>query len=424
MIKNLSLVILGCVIGALIIYAKDFRTETATQTPSGLAMEASFKAFASAVSGAGDFVQGHQWYGSDLEQAEAYRHILRALVSAIEIKALADPDFPYFHELNPFSKSGMDNSDQRYLITMLDGEGAYRIWGNRGSSRRLDFTLYEAGSPMAPSFSTLSTEQLQVDERGDFEVYVGGVQRDRNWIANTPGSTRLLIRQIHSDWDNERPGQIHIDRIDSEKPVYPTLTPEKIASRLTEAANWFAADVRRWPELSRTRFAMLMPANTLTPPQDTGSEGGLSGRWMVGGHFKLADDEALLITARPSNAAYQGIQIGHHWWESFDYANRQTSLTADQSYVSSDGAIYFVISKQDPGVANWLDTEGFDRGVILMRYDGMSAELDAEQRPSATTLPLSALQERLPKDDPQITPAQRAQAIAIRRQHVQRRFGF
>lgn len=424
MIKNSLLIVLGFAIGALAMYAKDFKTETVEVAPTGIALEASFQVFADAVAQAGEFVQGHQWYGSELEQAEAYRHILRGIISALEIKAMSDPDFPFFHELNPYAKSGMDNSDQRYLITMLNGEGEYRVWGSRGSSRRLDFTLYEAGSPMAPSFATLSTEQLKVDEEGNFELYIGGAERADNWMPNATGATRLLIRQIHSDWANERPGQIHIDRIDVNRPLYPTMTPEKMASRLTEAANWFAADVRRWPELSRTRFAMLMPANALTPPQDTGREGGLAGRWMVGGHFELADNEALVISAKPGNAAYQGIQIGHHWWESFDYANRQTSLTSDQARVSSDGSLYFVISKQDPGVANWLDTEGFHRGVILMRYDGMSSELLGAERPVAKRVSLNELRDYLPEDEPQLTPAQRAEQIAVRRQHVQRRFGF
>ena len=106
----------------------------------------------------------------------------------------------------------MDNADQRYLITMLNGEGTYRIWGNKGNSRRLDFTVYEAGSPMAPSFSTLTTEQLHTDENGNFELYVGGEKRPHNWIENAPDAGRLLIRQIHADWANESPGDIHIDR--------------------------------------------------------------------------------------------------------------------------------------------------------------------------------------------------------------------
>ncbi|MFK8022170.1 MAG: hypothetical protein AB8B86_20605 [Pseudomonadales bacterium] len=424
MIKNVLLLVIGIAIGAAVMFAKDFQTESAQQISKNLALEESFDAFSNAVSDAGVFVQQHQWYESSLEQAEAYRHIMRALISALEIKALGDPDFPFFHELNTFAKSGMDNSDQRYLITMLNGAAEYRISGHRGNSKRLDFTLYKAGSPMASSFATLTTEQLHTDGNGHFEVFIGGEPRAQNWIPNDAGAPRLLIRQIHSDWENESPGQLSIDRIDEERPLYPSMSPEKMAAKLRNATDWFAADVRRWPELSRTRFSMLMPANTLTPPQDTGKEGGLSGRWMVGGHFQLEDDEALLITAAPTDAAYQGIQIGHHWWESFDYANRQSSLTADQAQLSSDGKLYFVVSAKDPAVANWLDNEGFNRGVVLMRYDGMSGALADEQKPQAKRVKIDELSKYLPQDEPQINAEQRAAAIAIRRAHVQRRFGY
>ena len=132
----------GALVGALLMYLKDFKTESSEAVQSGIGLEESFHEFANAIDQAGSFVQQHQWYGSSLEQAEAYQHILRGLISSIELQAMSDPDFPYFHEVDPFSKSGMDNSDQRYLITMLNGQASYKVWGNRGTSRRLDFTLY------------------------------------------------------------------------------------------------------------------------------------------------------------------------------------------------------------------------------------------------------------------------------------------
>jgi len=146
---------------------------------------------------------------------------------------------------------------------------------------------------------------------------------------------------------------------------------------------------------------------------------------MVAGHFDLAPDEALLIKAWPSEATYQGIQLGHHWWESLDYANRQSSLTADQAKPSPDGAFYFVVSQTDPGVANWLDTEGFRRGVILMRFDGLPGEaIDEGKAPTASLVKLDELIERLPEGEAEISAEEREEQIALRRRHVQHRFGF
>ncbi|MFK8050439.1 MAG: hypothetical protein AB8B81_18605 [Halioglobus sp.] len=166
--RTLLYIAFGTLIGATLMYLKDFKTQSTEPIQSGMGLEDSFQEFAKAIEQAGSFVQQHQWYGSPAEQAEAYRHILRGLISAIELQAMSDPDFPYFHEVNPFSKSGMDNSDQRYLITLLNGEASYKVWGNRGTSRRLDFTLYQGSAPMASSFATLTTEQLVSDKDGNF----------------------------------------------------------------------------------------------------------------------------------------------------------------------------------------------------------------------------------------------------------------
>jgi len=236
---------------------------------------------------------------------------------------------------------------------------------------------------------------------------------------------RLLVRQVHSDWGDELPGEVHVDRIDENRPAYPELDREEMAARLVEAANLLALNVRRWPEFSRTRIESLTPANALTSPRKVGHTGGLTGRLMVAGHFDLAPDEALLIKAWPTEATYQGIQLGHHWWESLDYANRQSSLTAEQAKPSSDGAFYFVISERDPGVANWLDTEGFHRGVIMMRFDGIPGEvIDEEKEPTAILVNLDELAEHLPEGEAEISAKQREEQVALRRRHVQRRFGF
>jgi hypothetical protein len=277
---------------------------------------------------------------------------------------------------------------------------------------------------MASSIATLATESLELDADGNFEVIIGGRPQPGNWMPAHSGPMRLLVRQIHADWNAEEPGNLHIDRIDGGRPDYPALQRDKMAKQLRAATDAFAADLRRWPELSRSRFAALMPVNTLTSPRDTGTEGGLRGRWMVGGHFELGDDEALLITAMPTEAAYQGIQLGNHWWASLDYANRQSSLSLDQSRISSDGRLYYVVSAADPGIANWLDTEGYTRGVMLMRYDGLHRSLRAEEAPRAQVIKLAQLPIYLPEDEPRVSAEQRAAVIAARRSHVQRRFGF
>ncbi len=424
MVKKLLIFSLGVVLGAASLAGFQLRKVTTEPIVASGQLEQSLDQLANAIEEAGVFVREHTWFGSEEEQAEAYRHIVRALINSLESRALAEPDFPLFVSLNHFNKLGMDNSDQRYRIALFDGDGTYRVWGTRGSTRRLDFAVYGLDS-MAPMVDTLSTDDLEISADGSFELWIGGEAREGNWLRAEPGLQRLLVRQIHSDWATELPGDVHIDRIDSGRPNYPLFSAKIMADRLTAATNFFSEEVRLWPELSRTRIAGLMPANTLLAPRDTGSEGGLAGRLMSGGHYDIEEDEALVVTSWPSSAKYQGIQLGHHWWESLDYTNRQTSLTTDQAHLSSDGAYHYVISGTDPGVPNWLDTEGFSRGVILMRYDGLDvAEIPDEHHPTATLVKLSELQDSLPPDEPIVSKQERIDDLAMRRRHVQRRENF
>jgi hypothetical protein len=175
----------------------------------------------------------------------------------------------------------------------------------------------------------------------------------------------------------------------------------------------------------RTNYFAGHEPNHISVPFDPGSKGGVPGRWMCHGTFDLADDDALIIRTWPASGNYQGIQLADLWFSSLEYANRQTSLTADQSHLSADGSYYFVLSAQDPGIANWLDTTGRRRGVILFRFDGTTeATFDERRYPNATKVRFDQVLSYLPSDTPRVAPAQRRDAIAARRRHVQTRFSI
>ena len=145
---------------------------------------------------------------------------------------------------------------------------------------------------------------------------------------------------------------------------------------------------------------------------------------MVNGWFDLADDEAMVVTAWPVGADYQGIQLMDLWMESLEYANRQTSLTTDQAQPDDDGAFRFVISSRDPGVANWLDTVGRRRGLVFLRYDGVTGStFDPGRRATGEKVRLADLEAHLAADTARASADERRRAIASRRKHVQIRFG-
>ena len=386
-------------------------------------LESSYDTFIDSLVKAGEFVQTHEYYGSDREKAQAYIHILSGLISVIKQEIFIDTSFPYFNNLSTFSKVGMDNADQTYHQTFIDGSGIYKVWGTRGSSKTISFTTY---LPDTLSKSLHVLDELKYEQDGSFEITLGGKNQNfANWMPLENTLIRLLVRQTYSDWDNEIPGTIHIDRIDKEKPSFPVINSRSVSSNLVNLGNKVLLNATRWPEYQLKRIEQMIAVNSISKPRKVGQTGGLLGRLMSHGHFNLKDDEVLIIKAWPTEAEYQGIQLGNPWWQSLDYANRITSLTADQSTLSSDGAYYYILSKTDPGYANWLDIEDFDRGAILMRWDGLKdTYLDSALFPTAYLAKIDELKSFLPGDEQKISKDERINQILNRRKHVQKRFNY
>jgi hypothetical protein len=167
-------------------------------------------------------------------------------------------------------------------------------------------------------------------------------------------------------------------------------------------------------------FYLELPVNTLTQPRRT--PGGLSTQYSSVGHYDLDPELAMIVTVPRSDAPYQGIQLGSLWYISLDYINHQTSLTTDQARTDPDGKIRFVISERDPGVANWLECTGHQRGYLQIRWQRLSRELGPQDGPEVELVPIGELANRLPfYDQSRITPAEYATTMAARQQAVANR---
>lgn len=399
--------------------------EAAPPTPPS-ALNAAADAFHTALRESEAFIRSHPFYRDPENRASAQAFLAAMTLKAIEHDIVLDPDFPFFRVLDFRLREGGDNPDQTYFQAPLRGGARYRIWGRRGGERRLDFQTY-AGAPYAPGGGRmagfLDSEKLVTDAEGNFEVIVSPDPVPGNWLPNPPDGTQVLVRQVFSDWAREMPGTLHIDRVGMETALKPPPSETDMAARLRAAAQQVRIHVRHWPD-TVSRGLERIPANTIGAPFDAGALGGVPGRWMARGNFDLGPGEALVVRTWPMPGNYQGLQLADLWFSSLEYANRQTSLTGDQARLSPDGSFWFVISAEDPGYANWLDTTGRRRGVLLLRFDGMNGRpFDPAKVPVARKLRLEELASVLPAQTARITPQERNAAIALRRRHVQHRLG-
>jgi hypothetical protein len=136
------------------------------------------------------------------------------------------------------------------------------------------------------------------------------------------------------------------------------------------------------------------------------------------GHFRLADDEALVINLRTGGAAYFIVPITNQWGTTNDIVHRTACLNRAQSVPNADGSYTFVVSLKDPGVHNWVDPCDMHDGILTLRWAEFpsgrpSPDLGADSR----VVRLSELAGALPAGTKFITPAERRKQCEDRARH-------
>ena len=150
--------------------------------------------------------------------------------------------------------------------------------------------------------------------------------------------------------------------------------------------------------------------------------GGLPNQISSLDQFNLAPGQALVIDVAPNaNAGYQGLEVADVWGQTLPYATHEASLNGTQAYLGSDGLYHFVISATDPGVPNWIDTEGHTKGFVFLRWQHLTGPFTSADSPTGGPVELSDLASVLPPGTPTVTPFQRAISLFLRDLSVARR---
>lgn len=361
-------------------------------------------------------------FGSEAERVGGYRHLLRSLAKGLEAEVIQDADYPWFRILDFWLREGGDNPDQRYAFTPIRGGETYRVWGSLGTARRVELQLY-AGRPWdgsGRSAGFLAFEDIELTDDGGFEILLAAEPGEGNTLVNPPEATTLFVRHIYDEWTDAPTGDVHIDRVGYEGRRRPPETEAELAARIRQAAVMFGTSARTWPAFVQRRYVEGGEPNTVRGPYDTYALGGARGRWMGGGYFELDEGEALIVRMPETPADYQAIQLTDMWFASLEHANQVSSLTSRQSVLGPDGAFYYVISPEDPGHANWLDSGALRRGTFLLRWDGVQGDLDDSHHPAVRKIRLTDVPTEIPGFE-SVSETRRETTRRERRRHLQRR---
>ncbi len=362
---------------------------------------------------------------SEQDLLEGYEYLAGSIRSSLQLAFDHDLEHPVFiNSTHQYAKQGLDNPDAIYFHAYLKDSCEYVVTGRRGSTTDLSFQVMDGSySPTsAPgSVAAFDDRAFDIAPDGTFTLRFGPPREDAgaNYFTLAPGSSILIVREVYDDWNTEERGELRIARVDTVGRPPAPLERERIAKKYAVAGRMLVGRLQTWfafPEW----FTYKEPVNTLTVPAST--PGGLASQFSSLGHYELREDLAMIVTVPVAGCDYQAIQIGSPWYISTDYVHHQTSLTRAQSRVSPDGLLRYVISERDPGIANWLETTGHPRGVMMLRWQRVDRALTAEDGPRVEVVDVAALPARLPfHEESTVTPEQYAARIAARQEGVARR---
>lgn len=353
------------------------------------------------------------WKPDDpLYKADIYRQVMMNLSYSYFALFHADPEHPDWAPLwNPVYLQ-QPNPDTIYLYAPLRGDLTYRVSGNRGTCHQLLFSTQEKFAGFVDSYAemkdvrTFDDKELDVGPNGEVEI-IFSARRPAgytgNWAEITPGTDTMMVRYVAQDWINERDPLLAIECLDAVGPKK-RLTPEEIVDRIRKMAE-FPVHMNRVFFWHQNDQKERVGTNTFEINKLTGFQ------YYWPAAFEFSPGEALIVeTDLPEVRPYWNVQLNDPYFNAAEYVYRLSSINGATGVASADGKLRVVVSLEDPGVPNWLDTAGYTEGTIWGRwYDCSSTPL-----PTIKRVPFADIRKHLPPDTPTVTLEQRAEELRAR----------
>ncbi len=316
----------------------------------------------------------------------------------------------------PGSRWGIDNPDSVYRVIPISGDERYEIHGRVGTHRMTEnyFTLWDANMG---TVDVLNGRTMAVDSDGSFTITVDAEPANGrpNHVQTTSAAHEFYIRDVLLDWAHDDPNYFEVQRLGG-KPSAPPRTRDEQADATAAMMAYFANFTGK---LSHGVYKM--PPNHFNLAWSADKVGAMRNQVYVMGRFELAPDEAFVVDVGDGGAEYFTVPLSNIWGTTLDIIDRTGSLNKAQSVANGDGSYTYVIAPSDPGVVNWIDSDGLGEAILTLRMAefgeaGPREDLGAHGR----VVKLDRLDTEVP-DLPRVTPEQRKAELADRRAAYLRR---
>lgn len=360
-----------------------------------------------------------------------------------------------------------DNPDTIYRFVGVNAASEYVITGRlpgqaaEGVAAQASFSVLTGLT--GRTAAVLDADQLDVDPDGSFVLTVSGEPAQpgqKNHLQITSDTTLIAIRDTLPDWTIQDPMGLTIHRtagprnslfgqfggfaipvvgpLVAQSPILTTLVslvpplpgiPPIVRGSITALLMLRGiSEERKYIKVATTDplTGNRKEPNIFTDPTSNASF--LSTQLQSAGYFQLSDDQALVLTVRPNNAAYFVAPVTNDWTVTGNYWGEQTSLNNAQAKINPDGSYTLVVSPAEPqlgdgtSVWNWVSTGGLNQGTMAIRFQGIDPDNPVAPKVSSQVVSLSELSTVLPVGTPAITPDERAAQIASRVEGFDLRF--
>lgn len=313
-------------------------------------------------------------------QAEGLRYLARLTRAGLEaFVEFNDPEFPVFRRMvHETVKMGADNPDNYYFNAQISGKNEYRISGKRNTIHYVGFFTqngnYGTTGGLSPC-GVLQGSELTLEEDGSFEIMLCKTRQGKNWLKLEDDTSIVIVRQTFLHRNKEVPAELHIENLvgkSKPEPLSPLAMEEglKMASLFIAGAPLLFA---RWAKGFQKHTNKLPQFD----PEVSNAAGGDADIIYYHSYWKLKTDEALVICVKPPDCDTWNFQLNNYWMESLDYRYFNICLNMGNAEYENDGSVQVIVSHQDPGLPNWLDTCGHEEGTMCWRWYRLKKEAKA-----------------------------------------------
>lgn len=343
---------------------------------------------------------GPEWNLNSPEDIVAsHRSLMHTLETALVGYFEQDATRPDFRRIvTPSRKLTGDNSDAIYFDAPVSGKHAYVIHGSMHGAAYFSLTIEEGaeeGHMATKTGGVINDENLEIDSNGHFTLYLGGEPRDKGWLPLTPGASRVTTRHYFEQAscaakDPDLEPRIRIECLTA-KDVPAPPNDESVAAGIRRVCNAVRSRTLGMPPMANgvlPSFVSLNP-NAFPPPVPPGDFGlaAFDAHYSMAPFF-IGPDEALVITGRWPECRFGNVCLWNRFQQTLDYRSRSVSLNRAQTVLEEDGSFRMILAHTDPGLPNWLDTEGNPFGMVFWRFFLVTGEVET---PQATVVKLSEL---------------------------------